>query len=270
MSGPADNVLRVRTPEGVVFPFRLATPVSRLVAWAVDKAAIMVAWAVVSALIRLLGMISADTAQGLMVIGYFAVSTGYAIVLEWVWNGQTLGKRVMHLRVMDERGLPLQFSQVVVRNLLRAVDALPVAYLVGGLTAFATRKAQRLGDVAAATIVVHDAPAGEAGLGGFEPAKYNSLRSHRHIAARLRAGTSAALAQAALQALGRRERLEPAARLALFRELADGFRRIGHLPPELEEGLADEALVRNVVEVLFVPVSRRPAAEAPREEPAAP
>jgi len=267
VSTDADNLLRVRTPEGVVFSFHLATPVGRLAAWAIDKAAVMAAWSLVSALIALLGVFSPDVAQGVMFIGYFAVATGYGIALEWVWNGQTLGKRVMHLRVMDESGLPLRFSQVVVRNLLRAVDALPVAYLLGGLAALASRKAQRLGDVAAATIVVHDAPPGLGMSAGFEPAKYNSLRSHQHIAARLRAGTSPGVAQAALQALARRERFDPEARLAVFRELADHFRQAGHLPPEIEEGISDEQLVRNVVEVLFLTASRRPPAEPRREEP---
>ena len=146
------DMLRVRTAEGVNFSFPLASPVMRLAAWAIDKLAIGVAWTVVSALISLLGLFSEDLARGVIAVGYFVLSTGYGIALEWMWNGQTLGKRLVHLRVMDESGLSLQFSQVVVRNLLRVVDVLPVAYLVGGVTALCTRKAQRLGDVAVATI----------------------------------------------------------------------------------------------------------------------
>jgi uncharacterized RDD family membrane protein YckC len=252
-------LLRVRTPEGVSFSFALASPVMRLAAWIIDKAAVITAWSAISACIALMGLASADTARGLMAVGFFVVSTGYGMALEWMWNGQTLGKRLLHLRVMDERGLPLRFSQVVVRNLLRAVDALPVAYLIGGLAALLSRRAQRLGDVAAATIVVHDAPVAGADLGGLVLAKYNSLRGQPHLAARLRANTSPALALAALQALLRREQLEPVARLALFGELAAHFRTLtAPRPPELDEGISDEQFVRNVVEVLFGARPARP------------
>lgn len=254
------DLLRVRTPEGVSFSFSLASPVTRLAAWIIDKAAIIAAWSAIASCIALMGVVSADTARGIMLVGFFVVSTGYGMATEWLWNGQTLGKRLLHLRVMDERGLPLRFSQIVVRNLLRAVDVLPVAYLVGGLAALFSRKAQRLGDVAAATIVIHDAPVVGADLGRLVLAKYNSLRGQPHLAARLRANTSPALAQAALQALLRREQLDPSARLALFGDLAAHFRTLtAPRPPELDEGISDEQFVRNVVEVLF---GARPAREA--------
>ena len=259
--------LRVRTAEGVDFSFPLASPVMRLAAWVIDKAAIAVVWAVVSALIALLGVLSEDVARGVIAVGYFVLSTGYGIALEWMWNGQTLGKRLIHLRVMDESGLPLQFSQVVVRNLLRVVDVLPVAYLVGGVTALCTRKAQRLGDVAAATIVVHEAPLAGVDLGRLVLAKYNSLRGQQHLAARLRANTSPALAHAAFQALLRREQFEAEARLVLFRELAAHFRRVTPMPPEIDEGISDEQFVRNVVEVVFGAKPSVPARVSDREMP---
>lgn len=243
--------LRVRTPEGVSFTFQLATPVARLAAWFVDAMTIMAAWTAISAAILLLGFLSADLAQGAVRIGFFVLVTGYGMAFEWLWNGQTLGKRLLRLRVMDERGLPLRFSQVVIRNLLRAVDVLPAAYLVGGVAALMGRKSQRLGDFAAATIVVHEAPPVRVDLGGITLAKYNSLRGQQHVAARLRAQISPALAYAALQALWRRDELEDAARLTLFAELARHFRSLTTLPPEADEGISDEQFVRNVVEVVF-------------------
>ena len=258
--------LRVRTPEGVGFSFLLASPIPRLAAWLIDQGVIAATWSVLSVLISLVGLLGADFAQGAMFVGYFVLNVGYAIALEWSWNGQTIGKRVLHLRVMDERGLPMRFSQVVVRNLIRPVDALPLAYLVGGAAALIGRKAQRLGDVAAATVVVHEPPTTGAGLGGLTLAKFNSLRGQRHVTARLRANVSPALAQAALQALLRREQFEPEARLTLFGELAEHFRAVGALPAELAEGISDEQFVRNVVEVVF---DLREARETrdPRETP---
>lgn len=251
MSAERSDVMRVRTPEGVVFAFRLASPVLRLAAWAVDKAVILTAWTLISALLALLAVFGGDAAAGVMIVGFFVVSTGYGIACEWMWNGQTLGKRLLRLRVMDERGLPLRFSQVVLRNLLRGVDSLPVAYLVGGIAALMSRRAQRLGDLAAATIVVHEPPRQGLDLVGFELAKYNSLRGQQHVAARLRANVSPALAYAALQALERREEFAAAARVELFAALAEHFRKIAALPPELAEGISDEQFVRNVVEVVF-------------------
>lgn len=243
--------LRVRTPEGVSFTFQLASPVTRLAAWSIDKFTIMAAWTVLSALIMLIGILSPDFARGAIQVGFFALATGYSIACEWLWNGKTLGKRVLHLRVMDERGLPLRFSQVVIRNLLRAIDSLPIAYLVGGLATLAGRKAQRLGDFAAATIVVHEPPLARVDLGGLVLAKYNSLRGQQHVAARLRANISPALAYAALQALWRRDEFEDAARVTLFAELGAHFRSLTPLPVEADEGISDEQFVRNVVEIVF-------------------
>lgn len=243
--------LRVRTPEGVSFTFELASPVTRLAAWAVDKATIIAAWSLLSALIMIVGVLSPDLARGAIRIGFFVLATGYGIACEWLWNGRTLGKRLLHLRVMDERGLPLRFSQVVIRNLLRAIDSLPVAYLVGGGAALLGRKAQRLGDFAAATIVVREPPLARTDLGGLVLAKYNSLRGQQHVAARLRAAISPALAYAALQALWRRDELEDTARVTLFAELAAHFRSLTPLPVEADEGISDEQFVRNVVEVVF-------------------
>ena len=245
------DVLRVRTADGVGFSFALASPVMRLAAWLIDKGAVTVAWSVVSGLLSLLGLLSADFARGVITVGFFVVSTGYGMTFEWIWNGQTLGKRLLHLRVMDESGLPLRFSQVVVRNLLRSVDVLPVAYLVGGVTAIFSRKAQRLGDVAAATIVVHDAPVRGVDLAGLAPVKYNSLRGQQHLAARLRANISPALAHATLRALLRRDQFEPEARLRLFVELAAHFRSLTPLRPEFDEGISDEQFVHNVAEIVF-------------------
>lgn len=261
------NALRVRTPEGVSFTFTLASPVLRGAAWFIDKATVLACWSILSMLIALLGIISSDFARGALFVGYFVLATGYAIVLEWIWNGQTLGKRLLRLRVMDERGLPLKFSQVVVRNILRSVDSLPVAYLFGGVVAVLSRKSQRLGDIAAATVVIYEPRVVRPDLSALELAKYNSLRGQQHLAARLRASISPSLAYAALQALMRREQLDAGARVALFAELAAHFRSLTPLPPEVGEGISDEQFVRNVVEVVFgaKPVPARPAARFARE-----
>ena len=186
-----------------------------------------------------------------MIVAYFVLSRGYDVIMDYSWRGQTVGKRVMRLRVVDARGLRLTFAQCVMRNLLRFVDCLPFAYAVGGLASLASARGQRLGDLAAGTIVVHEAlePAPDATVMGGQ--RYNSLRGQAALVARLRRESSPEEARAAWQALARREQIEPAARLALYADLAEHFRRLGQIPDALVDGLTDEQQVRNVVDVLY-------------------
>jgi hypothetical protein len=185
------------------------------------------------------------------------ISIGYGILTEWYWRGQTIGKRFMRLRVMDERGLRLHFSQIVIRNLLRVVDILPAFYLVGGTACLVSRRSQRLGDFAANTIVVRHPRIEEPDLEKLVSDKYNSLRTQPHIEARLRQLVTPQEAGLAVQALLRRDEIEDDARVELFRELAAHFKERVRFPDHLTEGLSDEQMVRNVVDSLY----RRPASD---------
>ena len=153
--------------------------------------------------------------------------------------------------MIDAGGLRLDTRQVIIRNLLRAVDILPWFYLVGGVACLTTRRAQRLGDLAADTVVVRAERPAAPDLAQLASGKYNTLRDHPVLAARLRQRIPAAEAGLALQALLRRESLDPRPRGELFARLAERFRAAVPLPPELEEGVTDEQHVRNVVDVLF-------------------
>ena len=106
--------------------------------------------------------------------------------LEWLWRGQTIGERIFGLRVADAQGMRVHFSPVALRNLLRAVDQLPLCYLVGGAAALFSKRGQRLGDVAANTIVIRDKVTAPPDLTQIGPTKYNSLAAYPHLAARLR------------------------------------------------------------------------------------
>ena len=256
MSAERTRVLVMRTPEGVAFKFRLASPVLRAGALAIDLAAVSAAWSVVAAVLALLKVLIADVAGLVITVGYFLVSQGYVIATEWRWRGQTLGKRVLRLRVVDARGLRLTFAQVVLRNVLRFVDGLPLFYLVGGCAALASARGQRLGDLAADTLVVWEPAQAAPDFGALRGEKYNSLRAHGPAVARLRQAVSPAEARAAWSALARRDQLEAGARVRLFAELAAHFRKAAGAPPEAEEGVADEQFVRNVVDVLY-PGGRR-------------
>ncbi len=251
------NTLLIRTPEGVVFAQILAGPVTRFLAWLLDFAVQAGIITALNYLVGWLALITPDLARALGVLFFFLIPIGYSMLLEWRWRGQTLGKRLLRIRVVDAQGLRLQFSQIALRNLLRVVDLLPGLYLVGGLAALCTRNAQRLGDMAANTVVVRIPRITEPGLESLGVDKYNSLRSQPHLCARLRQRVSPVEASVALRALVRRDLLEPGERVKLFAELADHFRGKVSFPAEVVEGIADEQFIRNVVDVLYRAESRR-------------
>lgn len=245
------NTLLIKTPEGIVFSQLLAGPVTRFAAWIVDVLCVIAVSSALGMVIGFLSIVSVGVAQAVQIILYFVISIGYRMVSEWFWRGQTVGKRMLRLRVVDAQGLRLTFSQIVIRNLLRFVDALPVCYLVGGMTCLLSRHAQRLGDFAANTVVVRNPRLTQPDLDQILSGKYNSFREHPHLEARLRQRVSAAEAGLALQSLLRRDQLEPQARIELFTELATHFRSKADFPAETADGLTDEQYVRNVVDVLY-------------------
>lgn len=88
----------------------------------------------------------------------FLLHWGYFTMFEAFWNGQTPGKRLMKLRVIQLSGRALGLFESMGRNLIRYVDMLPVFYFLGAICVFVTRRQQRLGDMVAGTVVVHATP----------------------------------------------------------------------------------------------------------------
>ncbi|MFC1498474.1 RDD family protein [Verrucomicrobiota bacterium] len=245
------KTLIIQTPEGIIFPFLLASPVTRLLALCIDQACIALLMIIIGILARLTGLISYDIANAFIIASGFLIFTGYPIVFEWCWRGQTLGKKLLGLQVLDEQGLNLEFSQVVIRNLMRIFDSLPAFYMVGGLTSLLNSKGQRIGDITASTIVVYHPKTAEPDLSQILADKYNSFRSYPHIAARLRQKILPREAGVFLQAVLRRDILEPQARLALFAGIRSYMEKTAKFPSEAVESISDEKYVRNVVDILF-------------------
>jgi len=262
MNGSRVNEVRIRTPEGVTFAFPLAGPVTRFLAWLIDGVIVTVVSVLLQYVVIFFALVSPDVAGAFFMVAYFILSMGYGIVFEWRWRGQTIGKKALRLRVMDEGGLALTGSQVLLRNLLRAIDSVPACYLVGGIAMLLSARAQRLGDFAAGTVVVRTRKSREPDFGGLFQDRYNSLRELPHLAARLRQQVPPDLAAAAVGALLRRNELEPAARVTLFGELAAAFRQLVPYPPEIITGMPDEAYVRNVVEIVHAGSGARAAGKA--------
>ncbi len=96
----------------------------------------------------------------MIVIWQFVVMWGYFMLFEWLWHGQTPGKYLLGIRVIQWRGMAITFFQSAMRNLLRVADSLPIPLpmgpgLLGFVVAACNREQRRLGDLAADTLVVH-------------------------------------------------------------------------------------------------------------------
>lgn len=245
------SLVKVRTPEGVVFSQMLAGPVTRFLAWLVDLTCILGLLMTLGFVLAPLQFLSPGLAAAAGTLGYFVISIGYGMACEWQWRGQTVGKRLFRLRVVDVEGLRLQFHQIVTRNLLRFVDSLPLFYFAGGLVCWFNPKRQRLGDIAANTIVIRYPRLNEPDLDQLLAGKYNSLRPYPHLTARLRQRVLPAEAALTLQALIRRDRFDPIARVRFFAELAAHFRAKVEFPPEATDGVTDEQYIRNVLDVVY-------------------
>jgi len=259
--------LKVRLPQGITFSLPLAGPVTRCFAFLVDMFIVV---AMLSALDRILAIIvkvSRDFGSALVILAYFSTWTLYGMLCEYFWQGQTLGKWLVGLRVIDAGGLQLQFHQVAIRNLVRSIDLLPILGLLGGITMLSNRRMQRLGDLAGGTVVVRTRRAAKPNVEGLARGRYNSFLTHQVLCARLRQRVPALIGALAVDALLRRDSLDDLPRLALFDDLADYFRSLVEFPAEDTEQLTSEQYVRNVVEVLhgsteFMPSLREQARPA--------
>jgi uncharacterized RDD family membrane protein YckC len=243
--------LTVATPEGVLFRLPLAGPASRLYAMLLDIAIVL---GTVNGVGLLVYWIFAKAPGfGVMVItlGEFAIGFTYGALLEGFWNGQTIGKRLFHLRVIDQSGLPLRIEQAWVRNLMRVFDTLPFAYLVGGVSALSNPLMQRFGDRVAGTLVVRQTPLLAPGEESSARQKYNSFMDYPTIAMKLRRAATPELASLIQDALRRRDELAPYARREIYRELAAYVQcEISPFPDELVEMLSDEQYLINAAGVL--------------------
>lgn len=157
MEGPRpDEDMVIATPELVAFSYEIAGIGSRFVAALLD---VLIATAILialGALASLASSASAALAILIIVFGGFALVYGYFWACEYAFNGQTLGKRAARLRVVGVGGEPISFTQAGIRNLIRFVDFLPGWYAVGLVCLFVNGRGQRLGDLAAGTVVVRE------------------------------------------------------------------------------------------------------------------
>ncbi len=164
------EALRIETPENVVLDYQLAGPAPRLLAYAIDwlvRGVILSGLSIVASILEvgfafILGDAS-GAAVGMLLIVWFTLEFFYYVICETFFNGKSLGKHAFGLRVIHARGYPINFWTSLLRNFLRPVDAMAFfpfgirffpMYGVALISMFASRKLQRLGDIAAQTVVI--------------------------------------------------------------------------------------------------------------------
>jgi uncharacterized RDD family membrane protein YckC len=219
------------TPERVRLEYAIAGIGSRGGAVLVDTLAQLVALSVVTAALGGASAAFGDFPEGiaggsgLLVLGLwvaasFAITTGYFMVFEIVWNGQTPGKRLLGLRVIRDSGYPIRPVDSVVRNLVRIVDWLPFAYGIGAMVMLLNARSRRLGDFAGGTLVVREG-------------RQRTLPTLTPVAAADEPGgftLSSADATLVRDFLVRREGMEPGIRADLARRLATALAHRYRLP----------------------------------------
>jgi uncharacterized RDD family membrane protein YckC len=146
-----DTLTLVETPEGIALQLRAAGAMPRACAWALDG---LIRMAVLWALAAILAIFGA-TGMGLYALLLFALLWIYPVLFEVLRDGQTPGKKVMRLRVINANGTPVTWIASIVRNLMRTVDVLPFGYAFGFIACLVDPRCRRLGDMVAGTLVVH-------------------------------------------------------------------------------------------------------------------
>lgn len=163
-----DTLQAIELAEGVEVRLRIAGPLLRGAALALDLVFQIAILIVVGIIVGLTGLaIGGQVASGLYLLIWFFMSWWYPVFFEAGKWGATPGKKIVGLRVVQSSGAPITFGQAILRNFLRYADGMPflIGYGVAGylptfgfglVTMVATRRFQRLGDLAARTVVVYD------------------------------------------------------------------------------------------------------------------
>lgn len=151
MSSAIDTVYNVETPEAIDLAANLAGPLARILAYSLD----LVLRTCVLAVAMIVLALFSEAGWGVFLILSFLMEWFYPVLFEVLRRGQTPGKKWMQLVVVNDDLTPVTWSSSIIRNLLRAVDILPFAYTLGLVAMTCTQRFQRLGDLAAGTVVVY-------------------------------------------------------------------------------------------------------------------
>lgn len=149
-----DTLRQVETPEGIRIGLHAAGALPRARAWMIDA---LVRWLMMIMASAVLGVLQ-EAGKAFFMIAAFVIVWGYPVLFETLWNGQTPGKKMFDLRVVNANGTPVTWLASITRNLLRTADMLPFGYATGLLCCWFDPYGRRLGDLAANTLVVYTEP----------------------------------------------------------------------------------------------------------------
>ena len=154
-----DTRYRVEIPGGIHLEAQVVGPIPRSFAFLIDK--VIQAIAILAMSIAAIPLNLGGIGGGFLLIFLFAVEWLYPVLFELLMRGQTPGKKVMGIAVVNDDLSPVTLGTSLIRNLLRTVDFLPLLYLGGVITMLSNRRFQRLGDLAAGTLVISSARAAQ-------------------------------------------------------------------------------------------------------------
>jgi uncharacterized RDD family membrane protein YckC len=145
-----DTACTIETPEGISLKLYPAGPVARGAAWLIDS---LIRIGLYIGLVLVLGVLGA-TGTGILLVAVFFLEWFYPVYYE-LTRGSTPGKSAFGMVVVHSDGTPVGWQASVIRNLLRTVDFLPLFYGFGLVSMLLNKRFQRLGDMAADTLVVY-------------------------------------------------------------------------------------------------------------------
>lgn len=236
-------VHEIITTEKVPLQLRVAGMTARFLAWLIDGGVIVLLFIAGVFFSNTLEAARPGTGQAVVSLWIFCLLFGYFTLFEWLWYGQTPGKRMLGIRVVSWDGAGVSLLQALTRTLYRMVDGLPlpfVLYGVGFLTAAWDRENRRLGDLAAGTLVVHVETRGRLIEALPEAGTFGDRARDLAVRQRLNRLDREQL-QTVLDLCLRRDQLRIADRARLFRAVAKYFRDELKIDPDEYE--SDEKFV---------------------------
>ncbi len=223
---PLDTVVRLMTPERIIVVHPLAGPFRRFAAYLIDLGVLLFLTFVLVLAGIFLTVVSSGSAaaMGPILVAFFVLSWGYGAFCEGVFNGRTLGKLCLGIRVVSDRGVPISGTQAVLRNLVGAVDGpmVPFVFQVGLASMTLSRRFQRLGDLAAGTMVIREERHSQRGFTRIKEPEVDAILPWLPSRIAVRSDLARALSDYVVVrrrfgAAGRAELAEPLARILRLR-----------------------------------------------------
>jgi uncharacterized RDD family membrane protein YckC len=241
--------------EKVPIVYRVAGLGARFLAWLVDLQLMLAAFLFIGLYAQVWEIARQGLGIAVFAVVTFVVQWGYFVLWEWLWYGQTPGKRLVGIRVIDWQGSSMSFGQAAVRNVLRVADGLPllvpdfmpVLYGVGFLVAACNREQRRLGDLAAGTLVVYVEARTQALQELLQQEIARGIPRQQMWRQRLEQ-LGRTQKQTLLDLCQRREQLRLRERTRLFTAVADYFRQHLDLAPQATQ--SDEKFILQLAAVL--------------------